>query len=68
MEGLLSIFEEEGMAEYAWGGPVSDLIELFVLREIMDTFNISKVLAMKPATSAASVYSISWEDIADDSI
>ena len=62
---FVDVFDDELDAR---GGPVCDLIELFVLPKIMDTFNISKVLAMKPATSAVSVYSISWEDIADDSI
>ena len=37
------------------GRPVCDLVELFVLPYFSCTFNISKVLAMKPATSAGSV-------------
>lgn len=34
--------------------PVCDFIELFVLGKKNCTFNISKVLAIKPATSAVS--------------
>lgn len=48
---LVDILDDE--LDSGWC-PVCDFIELFVLGKKTCTFNISKVLAIKPATSAVS--------------
>lgn len=48
---LVDILDDEFDSRWR---PVCDFIELFVLGKKTCTFNISKVLAIKPATSAVS--------------
>lgn len=62
---LVDVFDDELNARWR---PVCDFIELFVLGKITCTFKISKVFAIKPATSVAYTQSSQRDDMRTPSI